>query len=128
MLTDKLEVKKLAFNPEVTVRARGVMEKCTYCVQRIQNVKIVAKNEQRPVRDGEIVPACAQACPTNAITFGDLNDSKSAVAREHADPRSYALLAELNTRPRTNYLAKIRNPNPELAPAGAAGAEPACPP
>ncbi len=108
------EVEKLAYNPQVTVRSRGVMEKCSYCVQRIQTVKIQAKNESRAIADGEVVPACAQTCPTRAITFGDLNDESSAVRASHGDGRSYALLAELNIKPRTAYLARIRNPNPHL--------------
>ncbi len=108
------EVLKLAFNPEVTVRSRGVMEKCTYCVQRIQAVKIPAKNARRTIRDGEIVSACQQACPTQAIVFGDLNDKASEVKKRHDDPRSYALLGELNVKPRTAYLAKVKNPHPDL--------------
>ncbi|MBK6940640.1 MAG: TAT-variant-translocated molybdopterin oxidoreductase [Planctomycetes bacterium] len=108
------EALKMAFNPEVTVRARGVMEKCTYCVQRIQNTRITAKNQKRPIKDGEIVTACQQTCPAQAITFGDLNDQNSMVSKEHASKRSYSLLSELNSRPRTAYLARIRNPNPEL--------------
>ncbi len=106
---DVSEVEKLAFNPEVTVRSRGVMEKCTYCVQRIMAVKIAAKNERRPIVDGEIVPACAQTCPTRAIVFGDLNDPNSRVAKLHAADRAYAVLAELNVKPRTVYLARLRN-------------------
>ncbi len=106
--------QKMAYNPDVTVRSRGVMEKCTYCVQRIERGKITAKNEQRPLRDGEIVPACAQVCPAQAIKFGDLNDPQSEVARLQAHPRAYHMLAELNIKPRTAYLARIRNPNPEL--------------
>jgi Fe-S-cluster-containing dehydrogenase component len=109
------QLVQLVVNPEVTVRARGVMEKCTYCVQRIQTAKIAAKNERRPLLDGEILTACQQACPTRAIEFGDLNDSESRVAKAHADPRAYAMLEELNVKPRTKYLARIRNPHPALA-------------
>jgi molybdopterin-containing oxidoreductase family iron-sulfur binding subunit len=108
------EVEKLAHNPDVTVRSRGVMEKCTFCVQRIQRVKIAARNDGRPITDGEITPACAQACPTEAIVFGDLNDAASRVAHAHADPRAYGLLDELNTRPRNAYLARVTNPSPLL--------------
>ena len=107
---------KLLNNPEVTVRERGVMEKCTYCVQRINAARITAENEQRKVRDGEIIPACAASCPTNAIVFGDLNDSNAAVTKLQKTPLNYALLAELNTRPRTTYLASVKNPNPNLEP------------
>ncbi len=101
-------------NPDVTVRTRGVMEKCTYCVQRINAAKIDAERENRPLRDGEVVTACQQACPTNAIVFGDMNDPKSQVAQLKKEPTNYALLASLNTRPRTTYLGVIRNPNPEI--------------
>jgi molybdopterin-containing oxidoreductase family iron-sulfur binding subunit len=103
------EIEKLQFNPDVTVRSRGVMEKCTYCVQRIQRVRIAAGNEGRPIGDGEIVPACAQTCPTRAIAFGDLNDPTSEVSRLREDLRAYATLAELNIRPRTQYLARLSN-------------------
>ncbi len=108
------ETEKMAFNPEVTVRSRGVMEKCTYCVQRIESVKIKAKNEGREIQDGEIIPACAQTCPTQAITFGNLNDKDSKVANRHADYRTYYMLEELHVKPRTAYLARIKNPNPKL--------------
>ncbi|HWM85857.1 MAG TPA: 4Fe-4S dicluster domain-containing protein [Kofleriaceae bacterium] len=110
----RAQVRRLLFNPEVTVRSRGVMEKCTFCVQRIQAAKIEAKNNRRGLEDGAITTACQDACPTGAIVFGDLNDKRSKVAALHARPRAYAMLAELNTRPRNVFLARIRNPHPEL--------------
>jgi molybdopterin-containing oxidoreductase family iron-sulfur binding subunit len=123
------KVRRLLFNPDVTVRMRGVMEKCTFCVQRIQNGKIRAKAQIRnPVPgtqppatsvnatfpDGYIETACQMACPTEAIVFGDLNDKSSRVAKLHADRRSYALLPELYTKPRNRYLTRVLNPHPKM--------------
>lgn len=121
---DENVLQRMVLNPDVTVRTRGVMEKCTWCVQRIQAAKIGAKNRRPPaplgqapegrltIPDGEIQTACEQACPTNAIVFGDLNDPESRVSRLHRTPRAYALLEELNVKPRNLYLARIRNPHP----------------
>ena len=108
------DLQAMILNPEVTVRSRGVMEKCTYCVQRIKGVTLYAKNERRKVKDGEIVTACQAACPADAIVFGDLHDKDSRVLAEQSKPRAYAMLAELNVKPRTQYLARIRNPHPSL--------------
>jgi molybdopterin-containing oxidoreductase family iron-sulfur binding subunit len=105
---------QLMRNPDVSVRSRGVMEKCTYCVQRIQGAKIQSELEGRKVRDGEIVTACQAVCPTEAIVFGDVNDPNSKVSKLKAEQRNYGLLADLNTKPRTSYLSALRNPNPEI--------------
>src|SRR5262249_35298058 len=103
---------RLQYNPDVTVRSRGVMEKCTYCVQRIRHADIESQKENRRVFDGEVLTACQAACPAGAIVFGDINDPESEVHRLKELPLHYGLLAELNTRPRTTYLAALRNPNP----------------
>jgi molybdopterin-containing oxidoreductase family iron-sulfur binding subunit len=108
------ESLKLMRNPDVSVRSRGVMEKCSYCVQRISAAKIEADKENRNIRDGEIVTACQQACPASAITFGNINDKQSKVTKLQSDERSYQVLADLNTRPRTKYVAAVLNPNSEL--------------
>ncbi|HEY1288475.1 MAG TPA: 4Fe-4S dicluster domain-containing protein [Burkholderiales bacterium] len=112
--TPKDESLKAQMNPEVTVRMRGVMEKCTYCVQRITRARIEAEKQGRRISDGEVITACQAACPTNAIMFGDLSDEKSEINRAKRSPLQYDLLAELNTRPRTSYAARIVNRNPEL--------------
>lgn len=105
---------KLMRNPQVTVRGRGVMEKCTYCVQRINAARKTARKENREIRDGEVVTACQAACPTGGIVFGNLHDKSSEVAQLRDEPHHYTLLEELNVRPRTTYLARYRNPNPKL--------------
>ncbi len=107
---------KMANNPDVTVRYYGVMEKCTYCVQRINYARIESKNENRTIRDGEVMTACQAACPARAISFGNINDGESDVSRRKREPRNYAILAELNTEPHTTYLAKLVNENPALTP------------
>jgi molybdopterin-containing oxidoreductase family iron-sulfur binding subunit len=108
------ESLKLMRNPDVSVRSRGVMEKCSYCIQRISAAKIEADKENRNIRDGEIVTACQQACPANAIVFGNINDKESRVSKLRAQQRSYQVIADINTRPRTQYLAEVLNPNQEL--------------
>jgi len=129
------KVRRLLFNPEVTVRMRGVMEKCTFCVQRIQNAKITAKAQVRngeragsvtgALPDGEITTACQDACPTETIIFGDLADKTSRVAKAHADNRAYDLLPETYTKPRNRFLARVRNPHPDMPGTKAAHGEPA---
>jgi Fe-S-cluster-containing dehydrogenase component len=109
------ESLKLMRNPDVTVRSRGVMEKCSYCIQRIAAAKISADKQNRDIRDGEVVTACQQACPTGAIVFGNINDKASKVAKVKAQQRNYGVLADLNTRPRTTYIAEVFNTNPELS-------------
>jgi Fe-S-cluster-containing dehydrogenase component len=128
------KVRKLLFNPEVTVRARGVMEKCSFCTQRIQNAKIKHKSQirlglvagsasdiQGPLPDGSVVTACQAACPTEAIVFGDLMDKESRVSKLHEDRRSYDLLPDLYTKPRNRFMARVRNPNPAMPGAKAPG-------
>ena len=123
---EKPEVHKMVQNPEVTVRSRGVMEKCSFCIQRINHAKIDAKLDDRQVRDGEVMTACQQACPVGAIVFGDINSDEewnptgTRVMHVKGSDRNYKMLQELNTRPRTTYLGKIRNPSATLAPAIAA--------
>jgi molybdopterin-containing oxidoreductase family iron-sulfur binding subunit len=112
------------FNPEVTVRWRGVMEKCTYCIQRIASARINAEKENRRIREDEVRTACQQACPADAIVFGDLNDPNSKVAKLKKEPLDYSMLGQLNTRPRTTYLAKVTNPNPAIEPQALAARHP----
>jgi molybdopterin-containing oxidoreductase family iron-sulfur binding subunit len=113
-------IEAMVYNPDVSVRSRGVMEKCTFCVQRISAAKIEAKNNGREVRDGEVRTACEQACPTRAITFGNLNDPQSRVAKKQHDPRAYAMLSEWNVQPRNRFLARVRNAGRRRTP-GATG-------
>lgn len=112
--TEFPEVKKMQYNPNVTVRFRGVMEKCTYCVQRIEAARVKSKLNKTTIKDGDVVPACAQACPADAIVFGDLNDANSRVSKRANQDRAYKLLVELGTEPRTTFSGRIRNPNPEM--------------
>jgi molybdopterin-containing oxidoreductase family iron-sulfur binding subunit len=114
-IDDEIPLLAMSRNPDVTVRSRGVMEKCTYCVQRINQARYQAELDGRPIADGEILTACQQACPTRAIVFGNINDDASVVAQQKESPLNYGLLAQLGTQPRTTYLAAVRNPNPELA-------------
>jgi molybdopterin-containing oxidoreductase family iron-sulfur binding subunit len=107
--------QNLALNPDVTVRSRGVMEKCTFCVQRIQAARIAARKEGRKVRDGEVRTACEQSCPADAIQFGNLKDTESRVARQAASPRGYRVLEELNREPSVYYLARVRNKDDQEA-------------
>jgi len=111
---DYPQVFQMAQNPDVTVRSRGVMEKCTFCTQRINQAKVTAKKEGRDLLEGEVVAACQQSCPADAISFGNILDNNSKVAKLKMNNRNYAMLGELNLKPRVTYLAKIRNPNPEL--------------
>jgi Fe-S-cluster-containing dehydrogenase component len=106
---------ELQRNPEVTVRDRGVMEKCTYCVQRIRNAEIEAELERRALRSGEVKTACQQTCPTGAIAFGSLRHHETEMVRRRSEPRAYQVLHDQGTRPRTVYMARLRNPNPELS-------------
>jgi molybdopterin-containing oxidoreductase family iron-sulfur binding subunit len=99
----------MVLNPDVVVRSRGVIEKCSFCVQKIQAGKLVAKKAGRPVEDGDVVSACAEACPTNAIAFGDLNDNNSKVRESFENDRAYFLIEEVGTQPNVSYMTKVRN-------------------
>jgi molybdopterin-containing oxidoreductase family iron-sulfur binding subunit len=109
------ETELMVKNPNVTVRERGVMEKCTFCVQRIREAEIAAGRDGRPLRGTEVRTACQQSCPTNAIVFGSLSDADSEMVRRREQPRAYATLHELGTEPRVRYLARVRNTNPDVA-------------
>jgi Fe-S-cluster-containing dehydrogenase component len=111
---ENADIRRLKKNPEVTVRERGVMEKCTFCVQRIRKAEIEASLEMRSIRPGEVVPACAAACPTQAIQFDSLANRETTMVAWREEPRSYSVLHELGTIPRVQYLARITNPNPEM--------------
>jgi molybdopterin-containing oxidoreductase family iron-sulfur binding subunit len=108
------ELAALRNNPEVTVRWRGVMEKCTYCVQRISAARIQASRQNRPIADNEVKTACQEACPANAIVFGPMSQPDAIVSQRKSHPLNFAMLGQLNTRPRTTYAAKLTNPNPAL--------------
>jgi Fe-S-cluster-containing dehydrogenase component len=108
-----LDLPRMVLNPDVTVRAKGVIEKCSFCIQRIQEKKLDAKLENRGLKDGEVIPACGQACPSDAIIFGDMNDENSKISKHFKDERNYHLLEELYTLPSVGYLTKVRNKEPE---------------
>ena len=107
------DLGKMVLNPDVTVRSRGVIEKCSYCTQRLQEKKLLAKKENRPLKDGEVKTACQESCPAGAIVFGDFNDPESELSQLMINPRTYQLLEQLHTLPSTNYITKVRNMEPE---------------